>query len=261
MSKENSRYSKKLDEVIPREVEDKMIESDPITIIGLEWKEFREKFPKSRRHLITRDIFENIAKDYDDLDVEAIISYNSVLKNPNINLSSFFNAVRFVSRVLVPVLSKVEAYNQTFPSRKYNSTEQLDHVVHRYYRSPAVQSILSIAHIQDHLLLLPEKFKGFQVLLDAVNTEVGSERDGYISWSNKIDAADKLISKIKESEPKEVHIEMDIEDKSTAVDELKEAFLKTASAIQDGLSSGSIELDKIANNDKEQIQDAEIEGE
>lgn len=198
-------------------------------------EEVKAGFPVRVRDKITPEIYEEIMADENI--TEKIVSLSHLIGRTKHTPKQYINAVKFVSAI-VTGSNKVTAFKATFPEKcaRYKCESTLLSSASIYYGSDIVQSVLRQMALQDHVMYLPDKFKAYQVFLDGM--ESNNERI-------RMESADKFLYHLKASEPDELSIDMGIEVKSKAIDELNARLSQVAVGLEKQLDDGVIDIDMV----------------
>lgn len=186
--------------------------------------ELRQSLPDTIRKSVNDEVLNNINQVISDPAFyqqyrENLLSYGHVLKEGKWKISSYVDAVRYVSFKLMG-LNNQDAYIKTFPGRyqyflqKGTSAKDIASYVHSYHNNKLVNLILEQAMIPVHIL-------GRDLFWKAVTTQAELMQTA-TSEKVRSDAANSIMSHLRPPETKKVELDVTAKDDGT-LDALRRA--------------------------------------
>lgn len=186
--------------------------------------ELRQSLPDTIRKSVNDEVLNNINQVISDPAFyqqyrENLLSYGHVLKEGKWKISSYVDAVRYVSFKLMG-LNNQDAYIKTFPGRyqyflqKGTSAKDIASYVHSYHNNKLVNLILEQAMIPVHIL-------GRDLFWKAVTTQAELMQTA-TSEKVRSDAANSIMSHLRPPETKKVELDVTAKDDGT-LDALRKA--------------------------------------
>lgn len=144
-----------------------------------------------------------------------IISYTNVLDKGKFKLTSYLDAVRYVSFKLLGE-TNIKSYTKTFPAKYANfkasgvSDADVAKYVHAYNKSKLVNLIWEQSMVPFHVLNQDARQKALNIQLDlAMNAQ---------SEKVKTDAANSILTHLKPPETAKIELDIDVKESSALTD-------------------------------------------
>ena len=219
-------------------------------------EQFRDVLPKSLRHRVSDKILDEINTAISDPDAlddfrDNILSYAGILQSNNghFRLSSYINAVKFVSHVLIDNEDK-PAFIKTFPDRyarfvKEGMTKKdIASRVGAYKRTKLVTEILRRTVVP--IWLLNQRY-----IQEAINTQVEIM---HTSESDKcrVDAANSILTHLKQPEVMESTLNISV-NRGSVIEDYEAAMVRMVESQYELLENGA-DVHTIANAPIKKIQ-------
>lgn len=209
--------------------------------------EFKEILPKQLQNRVNMEVIDSINAALSDPDAahairDNLIGYTKVLENGKYKLSSYVDAVKYVSYKMMGH-SNLKAYVLTFPDR-YNdmvargvTKKDMSSYVAAYNKNKLVNLIYEQT-------LIPTYILNADAYQEAINTQVDLMRNSQ-SDMVKTQAANSILNHIKR--PEEAKLTIDVTHKeSNELTELKELTRSLAAQMANDISTGSASPKQIA---------------
>lgn len=217
-------------------------DEEPLTLEAL-----RGAMPKRQKHNITQhlvDQINNLVTDPEARNVfrENIISYSSVMSDPNVKLSHYIQAVKYVSYQLMGDTNE-KAWTKTFPDRYQRllkMEKSADHIratVSNYNRNKVVNTIREMSLIPSWVLNQDMYQKALNVQANLMIT-ASSEKV-------RTDAANSLLTHLKMPETTKLRIDVGVV-QDDSLRELREATLSLVNAQTEQIKAGNMTAAEIA---------------
>lgn len=171
-----------------------------------------------------------------------LFQYVNVLRNGKYKLSSYVQAVQFVSYLSMG-LNNQEAYIKTFPDRyKYYlskglSSKEVSAYVSMYSNSKLVSAIKEVAYIPVHIMYR-------HIFHDAVMEQVTLMKTAS-SEKVRSDAATSLMNHLRPPEAKKVELDVTVKQDNTLTD-LRKALTELSMGQQQAIGSGTVSAKEVA---------------
>lgn len=228
-----------------------------VTLSPVEFKRCLPKAMESRVSIEVVDKINEVLADKDTAEMmkENIIGYTDVLKDGKFKITSYIDAVRYVSYKLMGN-SNIVAYVKTFPDR-YNdfvnrgvSKKDIASYVTAYNKNKLVNLILEQTLVPTYVL----NAANYQ---EAINTQMEIMRDTNVSPKVRSDAANSILNHLKRPEPAKVELDVTHKDTETLA-ELKNLSRQLAqqqvNLVQSGqASSKEVAETRIINGEYEEV--------
>lgn len=209
--------------------------------------ELRQALPDTVRKSVTNEVLNNINQVISDPAFyqqyrENLLSYGHVMREGKYKISSYLDAVRYVSYKLMG-LNNQEAYIKTFPGRyqyflqKGTTAKDISSYVHAYHNNKLVNLILEQAMIPVHILGRDLFWKAVQEQATIMTTAT--------SEKVRSDAANSIMSHLKPPETKKVELDVTHKDDGT-MDALRLAVSNLVEIQGKVISSGAATAGEIA---------------
>lgn len=216
--------------------------------ITLTESEFKESLPKALQGKVNKEVIKQINDVLTDPDTaemmrDNIIGFSSVLQEGKFKISSYLDAVKYVSFRMMGNSTKI-AYVKTFPDR-YNDFKARglsDKVISSHVSAYNKNKLVTLVYTQS---LVPTSILNADVLQEAINTQREIMLDKDVSPKVRSDAANSLMVNLKR--PEESAIEMSIDVKDTgALHDLKELSRNLAQTFVNNINNGSQSSKEVA---------------
>ena len=211
-------------------------------------EEFKRCLPKQMHNRINIDVVDKVNQVLSDPDTaemmrDNIIGYTDVLKEGRFKITSYIDAVRYVSYKLMGNTNMV-AFVKTFPD-KYNdyvkrgvSKKDIASYVTAYNKNKLVNLILEQSLVPTYVL----NAANYQ---EAINTQMEIMRDNSVSPKVRSDAANSILNHLKRPEPAKVELDVGIKESDTLT-ELKNLQRQIAAQQADLVNNGTSTSKEIA---------------
>ena len=214
----------------------------PLTVESL-----KGVMPKRQKHNITKSLVDNINNLVSDPEArnvfrENLLGFTGALGDPNIKMSNYVLAVKYVSYKLLDYTNQ-EAWIKTFPDRYQRlMAQQKDDVwiratVGSYHKGKLVTHLLEQA-------MTPTWIVNADLFQKALNTQAHLM---VTAKSEKVrtDAANSLLTHLKQPETTKLKLEVEVK-QDDSIRELKEATLKLVEEQRRAIKAGANTAEEIA---------------
>lgn len=188
---------------------------------------------------------------------ENLLSFTRVLKEGKFTMMNYVHAVNFVSRKLMGDTNEV-AYSMVFPQRYQRLIQQgksdktISAHVSSYARSLLVQKITEQT-------VVPVWVFNQGAVQEAINTQLHIMRNDQASFKVRSDAANSILTHLKQPESTKVEMEISMAENDTLTD-LKKATQALVDEQRKALEYGQVSINEVART-KIVKQEEVIEGE
>ena len=211
----------------------------------------KEALPKQLHLNATQDMVDKINTMVEDpVQCEEIrknfLTYSRVLAEGKFKLEDYLNAVKYASFKMMGYSNK-EAYIKSFPDRytslvaKNASEKDISAYVAMYHKGKLVNMILEQATVPTWLLFQDITHK-------AIETQYKIMTDDEVSPKVRVEAANSILTHLKQPEVKKVEIDMSVKNEG-GLGDLRDLMTQLAEqqlgAIQGGVPVGMIAAQKI----------------
>jgi len=185
---------------------------------------------------------------------ENLISYTHVLNEGKFKMTSYIDAVKYVSCKLMGA-TNTQAYIKTFPDRYQRfldrnvNPDDIASYVSAYNKNKLVNLILEQTLVPTYVLNADMYQKALNTQVELMTT-ANSEKV-------RTDAANSILTHLKRPEAKKVEIDIGVKHDS-AIDDLRDAVKDLAQAQKESIISGGSTVEQIAHSN---IRPKVIEGE
>jgi hypothetical protein len=173
-------------------------------------EQFKEALPLQIRSAVNPEVMQAINEKLDCPETMAIfkdnlLSYSSVMLEGKFKMTSYINAVKYVSFKLLGH-TNISAYSKTFPGKviwfqnKGTSDKDISSYVHAYHRSKLVNLIMEQTLIPCHVLNAP-------MYQQAINTQAELMMNAK-SEKVRCDASDSLMKQLRPPGVKKVELDI-----------------------------------------------------
>lgn len=216
----------------------------PLTV-----EEIKSSLPDKFKKSINQTLIDGINKTISDPEMyehyrENLISYSYVLKDGKFKVSSYLDAVRYVSYKLMGS-TNIEAYSKTFPDKITRFQKQgvlpkdIASYVTAYNKSKLVNLILEQT-------LVPTWVLNQDLYQKAINTQAELMMTAK-SEKVRSDAANSLLTHLKRPETTKVELEIGVkEDKS--IDALRETTMQLVAQQRAMIQAGLMQAQEVAHS-------------
>jgi len=209
--------------------------------------EFKAALPAQVKKLVTTDLLDQINHTLSNPDTmeifrENLISYTGVMKDGRFKLSSYINAIKYVSFKLLGD-TNINAYIKTFPEKYKRFTD--DNVAKKdiasystaYNKSKLVNLIMEQTLVPIHVLNAPTYQKAINVQAELMMTAK--------SEMVRSNAANSLMLHLKPPETTKIQLDIGIE-QGSIIDDYQSVMVKMAREQQRLIALGG-DIKQIAN--------------
>lgn len=215
--------------------------------------DLKEAMPKAKRKAITQDMVDTInqlatddtfRQNYQD----NIIGFASVLQEGRYKITSYIDAVRYVSFRMMGN-NKGTSYRLTFPERYQKfiddgcTARTISGYSTAYSKGELVSKVESQSMIPSHIFNA-DKFQA--AINETYNIMMNKDEDGP-SFKVRTDAANNLMTALKPPETKKLELEIDIKE-NTNIADLRVAARELAVQQHAALASGSVNALDVAHS-------------
>lgn len=199
--------------------------------VALTPEEFKRCLPKQMSNRVNIEVVDKVNQALADPDTaemmrDNIIGYTDVLSEGRFKITSYIDAVRYVSYKLMGN-TNIVAFVKTFPD-KYNdyvarkvSQKDIASYVTAYNKNKLVNLILEQSLIPTYVLNAANYQK-------AINTQMEIMGDTNVSAKVRSDAANSILNHLKRPEPAKVELDIGLKD-SDSLEELRNLSRQIAS--------------------------------
>ena len=220
--------------------------------------EIKSALPEQFKKSINQELIDNINATISDPEMfetyrDNLISYTHVLKNGKFKISSYLDAVRYVSYKLMGH-TNIQAYSKTFPEKIKRFDAQgvapkdVASYVTAYNKSKLVNLILEQTLIPSYVLNQDLYQKALNVQAELMMT-ASSEKV-------RSDAANSILTQLKMPETQKVELDIGVKQDSI-IEQLKQRTAELTATQRTLIQSGSTDAQSIAHS--KIITDAEYE--
>ncbi len=205
--------------------------------------------PKALRGRIDQELVDkvnalNLDTEFREYYRENLISYTSVLTNPNWTVNQYVVAVRYVSYKLMGD-TNIKAYARTFPTKfaKFKAEGVEDRTIARYVtaynKTKLVNAIWDQTSIPFHIYNMDYRQKALMAQVELMQT----------AKSEKVrsDAANSVLTHLKPPETAKIELDVVHKDSSEIVD-LRKAVQDLVIIQRDSISAGARNAKEIAHS-------------
>ena len=237
--------------------------TDEIVKTGMLTEEqFKRVLPKHVKVKVTKQMVDTINSITDDPIVaeqyrDNLLSFTSVMQDGKFKISSYIDAVRYVSFKLMGA-SNIEAYTKTFPDRfqrliaEGQDDKAISSYVAAYNKNILVNKVLEQTLIPVHVL-------NMHTYQEAINVQATLMKTAN-SEKVRTDAANSILTQLKPPETKKIELDIGMKQDKT-IEELRQATMELVEMQKAKLVSGDMSPKEIAHSslfNQNNISDAEI---
>lgn len=220
--------------------------------------EIKSALPEQFKKSINQELIDNINATISDPEMfetyrDNLISYTHVLRNGKFKISSYLDAVRYVSYKLMGH-TNIQAYSKTFPEKikRFDaqgvSAKDVASYVTAYNKSKLVNLILEQTLIPSYVLNQDLYQKALNVQADLM-MNANSEKV-------RSDAANSILTQLKMPETQKVELDIGVKQDSI-IEQLKQRTAELTATQRTLIQSGSTDAQSVAHS--KIITDAEYE--
>jgi len=216
----------------------------------LDLDQFRQVIPKTMYNTIDQSLVDKVNGLFTDQILrenyrDNLLSYSTVLENGRFKMSSYLDAVRYISCKLMGG-TNLQSYIKTFPDRHLafvqsgTSAKDISSYVAAFNKNKLVNLVREQAIIPTHVI-------NQDLFQEAINTQAALMVDEDVSAKVRSDAANSLLTHLKP--PENAKIELDVKMvQGSVIDELRAATAKLAAQQRDNLINGAHTIEQIAES-------------
>jgi len=211
-------------------------------------EQFKDALPPAIRKNVNQEVVDRINAVLSEPELyeqyrENLVSYSHVMKDGKFKLTSYVDAVKYVSHKLMG-RTNIDAYSRTFPDKMLRFTQQgvsqkdISAYVSAYNKSKLVNLILEQSLIPSWVLNQDLYQKALNVQAELMMT-ASSEKV-------RSDAANSLLTHLKKPETQKVELDIGVkEDSSIAA--LRQATMALAQQSRMAIQAGVMDAQQIAH--------------
>lgn len=212
-------------------------------------EQFKEALPPAIRKNVNQELVDKVNATLSEPELyeqyrENLISYSHVMKEGKFKISSYVDAVKYVSHKLMG-RTNIDSYARTFPDKMQRfavdgvSQKDISAYVSAYNKSKLVNLILEQSLIPSWVLNQDLYQKALNVQAELM-VSANSEKV-------RSDAANSLLTHLKQPETQKVELDIGVkEDSSIAV--LRQATMALARQQRESIQAGSMNAQEIAHS-------------
>lgn len=210
-------------------------------------EQFKECLPDKMKKSVSAELIAQVNKTLSEPELfeqyrENLVSYASVLRDGKFKLSSYIDAVKYVSHKLMGC-TNIDAYSKTFPGKIKRFTLQnvskkdISSYVTAYNKSKLV-TLIYAQSITPSWILNQDLYQEALNVQAQLMTSANSEKV-------RCDAANSILTHLKMPETQKVELDIGVKQDST-IDQLRQATLALVEQQRQMLLSGSMNAGQIA---------------
>lgn len=210
-------------------------------------EQFKECLPDKMKKSVSAELIAQVNKTLSEPELfeqyrENLVSYASVLRDGKFKLSSYIDAVKYVSHKLMGC-TNIDAYSKTFPEKIKRFTLQnvskkdISSYVTAYNKSKLV-TLIYAQSITPSWILNQDLYQEALNVQAQLMTSANSEKV-------RCDAANSILTHLKMPETQKVELDIGVKQDST-IDQLRQATLALVEQQRQMLLSGSMNAGQIA---------------
>lgn len=224
----------------------------PITVTpeeGLTVEQFRHCLPDNLKKTVNQELINKINLTLSDPEMyehyrDNLMSYTKVLSDGRYKMESYINAVKYVSHKLMGC-SDIDAYVKTFPDKYQDflqrgvSSKDISSYVSIYNKTKLVNAIREQS-------LIPSWVLNQDLYQKALNTQAELMLNAK-SEKVRSDAANSLLTHLKQPETQKVQLDIGIKETSV-VQDMRNAVQALAAAQRDSIRAGQSTAQEVAHS-------------
>lgn len=221
--------------------------SNGVAVLSVE--QFKQALPDKVRKSVNQELIDHINKTLSEPELyeayrDNLVSYASVMKDGRFKVSSYIDAVKYVSHKLMGC-TNIDAYSKTFPDKMQRfaaqgvSAKDIASYVSIYNKGQLVNLIYAQSLIPTHVLNQDLFQKALNVQADLM-VNAASEKV-------RAEAANSLLTHLKPPEVKKVELDIGIKEDSS-IKQLREATMELARQQRLAVESGASTAQDIAHS-------------
>jgi len=220
-------------------------DAPPLTVDSL-----KGAMPKRQKHNITPSLVKSlntIVADAEERDYfrNNLVSYTSILNDPNITLNNYIHAVKYVSFQLMGHNNQ-ESWIKTFPDRYQRCLDTNKNAGH-IRATVSCYNANKIVNMVREQALIPTYVLNADMFQDALNTQAKLMADPTVSNKVRSDAANSLLTHLKQPETTKLKIEIGVDNNDTIKD-LRDAAMELARVQRLNIESGAMTALEVAES-------------
>lgn len=221
----------------------------PAAVPALTVEQFQIALPDKVKKSVNQELIDQVNKTLGDPDMyeayrDNLLSYTRVMADGRFKVTEYVNAVKYVSHKLMGA-TNIEAYSKTFPDKLVRfsannvSSKDIASYVTAYNKSKLVNLIFEQTLIPSHVLNQDLYQRALNVQADLmVNAK---------SEKVRCDAANSLLTQLKQPEVKKVELEIGVKEDSS-INALRQATLELARQQRLALEAGQMSAAEVARS-------------
>lgn len=213
-------------------------------------EQFKQALPDKVKKSINQELIDQINNTLADPEMfeayrDNLLSYTRVMADGRFKVSSYVDAVRYVSHKLMGC-TNIEAYTKTFPDKYQRFIQQgvaskdIASYVTAYNKSKLVNLIFEQT-------LIPSYVLNQDLYQKALNVQAELMMDTDISPKVRSDAANSLLTHLKMPETQKVELEIGIKEDSS-IQSLRNTTLELARQQRLMMESGAMNAQEVAHS-------------
>lgn len=213
-------------------------------------EQFKQALPDKVKKSINQELIDQINNTLADPEMfeayrDNLLSYTRVMADGRFKVSSYVDAVRYVSHKLMGC-TNIEAYTKTFPDKYQRFIQQgvaskdIASYVTAYNKSKLVNLIFEQT-------LIPSYVLNQDLYQKALNVQAELMMDTGISPKVRSDAANSLLTHLKMPETQKVELEIGIKEDSS-IQSLRNTTLELARQQRLMMESGAMNAQEVAHS-------------
>lgn len=210
--------------------------------------QFKEALPPAIRKNVSQEVVDKVNAVLSEPELyeqyrENLISYSHVMKDGKFKLTSYVDAVKYVSHKLMG-RTNIDAYSRTFPDKMARFAQQgvsqkdISAYVSAYNKSKLVNLIFEQSLIPSWVLNQDLYQKALNVQAELMMTAA--------SEKVRSDAANSLLTHLKKPETQKVELDIGVKEDSS-IDALRQATMALAQQSRMAIQSGAMDAQQIAH--------------
>lgn len=211
--------------------------------------QFKQALPPAVRRSINQEIVDNINQLITDPEMreiyrENLVSYSSVLQQGKFKLSSYLDAVRYVSYKLMGD-TNIAAYTKAFPDKiaRFNKQGVAQKDIASYVTAYNKSKLVNLIYEQS---LVPTWVLNQDLYQKALNVQAELM---LTAKSEKVrsDAANSLLSHLKQPETQKLQLDIGIKEDKT-IDALRQSTMELVAAQRLAMQAGAMQAQEVAHS-------------
>jgi hypothetical protein len=211
--------------------------------------QFKQALPANLKKSVNPSLIAEINKKLNDPDMyeiyrENLLSYTHVMKEGKFKVSSYIDAVKYVSFKLMGK-TNIDAFSLTFPDKinRWQNQGVASKDIASYVTAYNKSKLVNLIYEQT---LTPFWVMNQDVYQKAINTQLELMQTAQ-SEKVRSDAANSILTHLKPPETKKVELDIGLKQDST-INALKEATAKLAEKEMEAIRSGQMNAQEVAHS-------------